>query len=245
MALRRVSFSSGVRRGGRRCAQDTRQGGGVNGVESSGNADRNAEEEDGRGSLCRLSNFRALVLDVAFQPIDVVNWQRAVCMDIFGRADVLEYYNDVVRTPNAAFPLPAVVKVRYYVKDGRSKGGRVALSRRNVLIRDEHTCQYCGRRDHLTIDHVWPQSKGGPWSWDNLVTACEACNSKKGCKTLEQCGMKLRKPPVEPPTSQIARYVRLGFGPEPPSEWEFYLPVERESVASSRQVESDAAKYEV
>jgi 5-methylcytosine-specific restriction endonuclease McrA len=54
------------------------------------------------------------------------------------------------------------------------------LTRRNVLRRDGHRCQYCGSRDRLTLDHVLPKSRGGPDSWDNLVAACVPCNNKKG-----------------------------------------------------------------
>ena len=50
-------------------------------------------------------------------------------------------------------------------------------------------------RSNLTIDHVRPTSKGGDWSWENLVTACVKCNGKKGDSTLKQLGWKLKKQP--------------------------------------------------
>lgn len=56
-------------------------------------------------------------------------------------------------------------------------------------------CRYCGSRKDLTMDHVHPASKGGGWEWENLVTCCFSCNSKKGDKTLEQLGWKLRNQP--------------------------------------------------
>ena len=56
-------------------------------------------------------------------------------------------------------------------------------------------CRYCGVRSNLTIDHVRPTSKGGDWSWENLVTACVKCNGKKGDSTLKQLGWKLKKQP--------------------------------------------------
>ncbi len=55
--------------------------------------------------------------------------------------------------------------------------------------------RYCGVRSNLTIDHVRPTSKGGDWSWENLVTACVKCNGKKGDSTLKQLGWKLKKQP--------------------------------------------------
>ncbi len=53
------------------------------------------------------------------------------------------------------------------------------VNRREVLKRDSHTCQYCGSTKHLTLLHVIPRSKGGQHTWDNVVTACEKCNSIK------------------------------------------------------------------
>lgn len=42
---------------------------------------------------------------------------------------------------------------------------------------------YCGERfdvEALTVDHVQPRMRGGDRSGGNLVTACEACNARKG-----------------------------------------------------------------
>jgi len=52
--------------------------------------------------------------------------------------------------------------------------------RRQVLERDGNTCRYCGRRSsHLSIDHVYPVARGGETTLDNLVAACDQCNSRK------------------------------------------------------------------
>jgi hypothetical protein len=59
---------------------------------------------------------------------------------------------------------------------------KVALTRRNIMIRDRFCCQYCGSKRNLTLDHVHPQSKGGRNTWCNLVTACMVCNQKKGSR---------------------------------------------------------------
>ena len=60
--------------------------------------------------------------------------------------------------------------------------------------------RYCGTKSDLTVDHVIPTSQGGSWSWENLVTACNKCNCKKGSKSLEQLGWKLRKRPQARPS---------------------------------------------
>jgi len=78
----------------------------------------------------------------------------------------------------------------------------VRLTKREVLRRDEYTCQYCGQKTpHLTIDHVIPRSLGGNHTWQNLVAACPACNHRKGGRMVDQAQMHLLREPKEPPTS--------------------------------------------
>jgi 5-methylcytosine-specific restriction endonuclease McrA len=75
------------------------------------------------------------------------------------------------------------------------------LSRRNVLARDDHQCQYCGRHfpaHLLSIDHVFPRSRGGETTWENVVCACLTCNMKKGGRTPHEAHMKLLQTPVRP-----------------------------------------------
>jgi len=72
------------------------------------------------------------------------------------------------------------------------------VNRREVLRRDHHTCQYCGSTHNLTLDHVVPLSRGGSHSWDNVVTACERCNQRKGNRTPEEANMPLRSKPRAP-----------------------------------------------
>ena len=74
-------------------------------------------------------------------------------------------------------------------------------SRRNIFIRDNFTCQYCGKRfcqNNLTIDHVMPKSKGGKTTWANSVTSCSTCNNKKSDKSIENSGMSLLRKPFQP-----------------------------------------------
>jgi 5-methylcytosine-specific restriction endonuclease McrA len=75
---------------------------------------------------------------------------------------------------------------------------RILLSRKNVLRRDGQRCQYCGNRDSLTVDHVYPKSRGGPDTWENLVAACVPCNNRKGNRTPDEANMKLRRRPFRP-----------------------------------------------
>jgi hypothetical protein len=75
------------------------------------------------------------------------------------------------------------------------------LSKPKLLRRDRHTCAYCANvlpeRD-LQAEHIVPQSRGGAWSWMNLVTACGYCNARKAARTPEEAGMPLVYLPYVP-----------------------------------------------
>ncbi|MGD2058879.1 MAG: HNH endonuclease [Anaerolineales bacterium] len=98
---------------------------------------------------------------------------------------------------------------------------RVRLSKREIFRRDGYRCQYCGQsKPSLTLDHVVPRHRGGEYSWTNLVTACPACNLKKGGRTIEQANMRLLRKPIEPRAT--ATYLYGGYVEEN-SEWEQFL----------------------
>ncbi|EER95913.1 hypothetical protein BDA96_02G046800 [Sorghum bicolor] len=145
-----------------------------------------------------LSGFRGLVLDLSYRPVNVVCWKRAICLEFIGKADVLEYYDQTVSSPSGSFYIPAVLRVPQLLQVVKRRRVKQSLSRKNILYRDDFTCQYCSSGDNLTIDHVIPISRGGKWEWENLVTACARCNSRKGQKTPEQANMKLLKIPRAP-----------------------------------------------
>ncbi|MCB0408032.1 MAG: HNH endonuclease [Bdellovibrionales bacterium] len=129
-----------------------------------------------------------------------MNWQKAMILWLQNKVDVLEYHSVQVRSATKAFPLPSVLRLRKYVRPNFSSV-TVKLSRQNLFIRDNHTCQYCGERfpeKLLTIDHVLPVSKGGQHVWTNVVAACGPCNNKKGDLSTEQADMPLRKKPIQP-----------------------------------------------
>lgn len=178
-------------------------------------------------SISVLNRYRALLLDSTYRPVGVTNWQRAVCLDLADKADVLEYYSEdvTVRSVREEFYLPAVLRVRTH----RSKAQHtvVSLSRSNILLRDRYQCQYCGSGRDLTIDHVVPQSKGGGNTWENLVTCCASCNSKKGSKSLEQLRWKLRQTPKEPSIHEIDFLLSMLLGSNNhellPEQWQAYI----------------------
>ncbi len=172
--------------------------------------------------MARLEGFRTLLLDSGCRPLRTLSWQRALTLDLQDRVDVLEYYDEVARTTSTAFQLPAVIRLRQYLRFLRF---RVAFSRRNVFLRDAYQCQYCTRHPaarNLTLDHVLPRSRGGRTSWSNIVTACGSCNRRKGSRTPREANMPLLRDPVQPRTLPTQRGVRkVG---DIPDEWREYLP---------------------
>jgi 5-methylcytosine-specific restriction endonuclease McrA len=94
-----------------------------------------------------------------------------------------------------SMPLPSVIRLMEYI---HIPFERKSLSRKNILLRDHNTCQYCLRvfpPQELTLDHIVPRSQGGDSSWDNLVACCRACNNRKGDRAPEFSGMRLHKKP--------------------------------------------------
>ncbi|XP_010414875.1 PREDICTED: uncharacterized protein LOC104700959 isoform X1 [Camelina sativa] len=177
-----------------------------------------------------LSCFRGLVLDISYRPVNVVCWKRAICLEYMDKADVLEYYDQTVSSPTGSFYIPAVLRVPHLLQVVKRRRVKNSLSRKSILLRDDYTCQYCSSRENLTIDHVIPISRGGEWTWQNLVTACSRCNSRKGQKTVEEAQMKLLKVPKEPKdydivaiplTNAAIRMLRSNKGM--PEEWRRYL----------------------
>lgn len=162
--------------------------------------------------------LRTLVLDNGFQPIAVVSWMEAMRLLITGKAEVVEEHEIEIRTVSQSWKLPSVL--RYLKGIRRKKKTKVAFSRRNILFRDNYECQYCGSKEEPTFDHVIPVSKGGPTSWENVVIACLPCNQKKGSRTPERAGMKLRKKPVLP---DWAPSFVIRLKETDPESWRSYL----------------------
>lgn len=181
-----------------------------------------------------LTHYRGLVLDVSYRPINIVCWKRALCLEILEKADVLEYYDQVINSASRAFAIPAVLRITDYVDAPKRITMRLALKRKNILLRDKYKCQYCNAQDNLTVDHVVPISQGGGFTWQNLVTACSRCNLRKGDKTLSEANMHLLKPPKEPHAvdlrdmpSKYTAYRTLNSSNKLPNEWIDYLPKHR------------------
>lgn len=149
------------------------------------------------GSASSLNGHRpVLVLNQNYEPLHLASVRRAVVLWLSGKAEILETYEYFIASAQQRFPAPSVIRLYQLVKRPPL---RVKLSRREVFARDNYTCQYCGVRTHdLTIDHVIPRSRGGEHSWNNVVSACRACNHRKGGKLLTEARMQLLRQPFEP-----------------------------------------------
>lgn len=143
--------------------------------------------------------MRVLVLNSGWYPVAQCDWQHAFKLIMSGKAKAVEYYEDkFVRTPTEEYPVPAVIHLTSYGSVPRRK---IGYSKLYVFERDKYTCQYCGKKvtqELATIDHVMPRARGGKTTFENTVTACAPCNTRKASKTVEQAGMKLLTAPKKP-----------------------------------------------
>jgi 5-methylcytosine-specific restriction endonuclease McrA len=160
---------------------------------------------------------KVLVLNASYEPLNITSWRRAVVLLLKGKAEQLEHNGHYVY---AGFPLPSVIRLRQYVKVPYKE---IPLTRRNILERDHHTCQYCSYKgEHLTLDHMIPRSRGGGDTWENLVSACVRCNVKKGSRTPKEAGMTLLNQPRKPYSSlhfELLKHTRGNLN----HEWRKYV----------------------
>lgn len=165
---------------------------------------------------------QTLVLNASYEPLKVVCWQRAMTLWAQGKVEIVVEHEKVVRAVSFSFRLPSVVRLLQFVKLKRRPV--VQFTRANIYARDNYTCQYCDVRfppEELTFDHVVPVAQGGTRGWENIATACETCNRKKGARTPAEAGMLLRRAPKRPivPLPQM----RVTIGYRTPEAWRSFL----------------------
>jgi 5-methylcytosine-specific restriction endonuclease McrA len=171
-----------------------------------------------------LDQHRVLVLNADFRPffyapLSTAHWQQVMFLYVKGeqtgipRFNVVEYYPDVFvhgGINKSGVPtrvqLPSVIAHREY----RPPPTRVPMTKYNVFLRDEFTCQYSGekcRPSELSWDHVKPRANGGGTSWDNIVSAKQKINELKDDMTVAQFekahGYKLRGIPRAPTWGEL------------------------------------------
>ncbi len=153
----------------------------------------------------------AHALDEAGAPCDFDSWRR---LPVRQEDDAIPIVGGALRVP----------RVLHLVAYDRAPRLRIRLTRKNLMLRDEHQCQYCLKRPplrDLNIDHVQARSRGGQDTWENLVIACRPCNLKKGWRSPEEAGMKLARRPARPRWA-LSTHLALSTATRFP-EWEPYL----------------------
>jgi len=141
---------------------------------------------------------RTVVLNADYTFLGIVNWKKAVKLYVNKKAEVLKESDRPLRASiDTIRKVPLVMRLVYMVD--HIYRNKVPYSKKNVLVRDRHTCQYCGSKNDITLDHILPSSRGGKSTFLNCVASCKTCNiEKKRDRTPEEAGMTLRKQPHEP-----------------------------------------------
>jgi 5-methylcytosine-specific restriction endonuclease McrA len=167
-----------------------------------------------------MTNLPVLVLNQSYEPLNIYRMRRAVILIYEDKAEMLENGSGFIHSANHAFPIPSVIRLGEMIK--RPHRVERKLTRVEIFRRDHYTCQYCGKETRsLTLDHVLPRYRGGPHTWENVVSACVNCNRKKAGRTPQEAGMKFIHQPTQPhdgsPFYIPARYLPLR------KEWQKYL----------------------
>jgi len=137
--------------------------------------------------------------DGYFESFDFTQWMGRSIQ----RMGSWEPEDDVLRTVRVDVEAPRIIRLLGYDRLPRQ---RIKFNRRNLFARDGNRCQYCNKKfapHELSMDHVVPRSRGGPATWENIVTACLRCNVRKGGRTPQGAGMPLVKQPERPRTSPL------------------------------------------
>jgi len=162
-----------------------------------------------------------LVLNASYEPINICAVRRALVLILKGVASAEEHDGLHIHSHRRVIPLPSVIRLLEY---RRIPHQTRALSRKNILMRDRYTCQYCQRvlpSAELTLDHVIPRSRSGETAWENLVACCHPCNNRKGNRTPEEAGMRLIRQP-RPFSLHTSRHLMRLMG-RSDEQWKKYL----------------------
>jgi 5-methylcytosine-specific restriction endonuclease McrA len=142
---------------------------------------------------------RTLLLNTTFEPLSVLDWKKAVVLLYLGKVEVVSEYDKEIKGVSISIKQPAVIRLLRFVRNTNHVNAK--FSRKNVFLRDDYICQYCGEKfdpKSLTCDHIVPKSRGGVNEWSNIVTSCMRCNLRKGDKLPDEVEMYPMKRPTRP-----------------------------------------------
>lgn len=160
-----------------------------------------------------------LLLNATFEPLRVISRNRAVCLILDGKAEVIEAAPGRIRSANTDYTAPAVIRLLYFVQIPFK--AKIPLNRRTLMARDNHECQVAGcDRIGSTIDHIHPRARGGRHEWTNVALMCPRHNHQKSDRLLSEIGWELKREPSVPVGT---KWVVLGFSVPIQPVWEPYL----------------------
>lgn len=155
-------------------------------------------------------NTPVIVLNADYSFLSTTSWQNAICLLYEGKAETVEETKKIVRNFDRTIEIivPIMIRVVKFIRKRFKQS--VPYSKRNVFMRDNQICQYCGFRiddiNGCTVDHVIPKSHGGKSVFENCVTACKPCNHRKADRTPSQAEMYLKRKPVRPTIGEYIQY---------------------------------------
>lgn len=151
---------------------------------------------DWRRAFSLLYADAAHVVDQEYRSYDFESWREM--SEEMSRSGETVSDRHFIRTPTFRIVIPDVISLRAYDKLPPTQ---VKFTRRNIYEHYGYRCCYCGdrqRTDSLNLEHIIPRSRGGKSDWNNVVTACIPCNTKKGNRLPDEAGMKLLITPNKP-----------------------------------------------
>jgi len=144
-----------------------------------------------------------VLLNSNYSFLGVINWKKAIKLMVKGKAEVIKNSNNKL---NDEYIIPQVLRLVNLVKIVYKN--KIPYSKKNVFIRDRFKCKYCGKKTlKPTVDHVFPQSRGGKSTFENCVCSCKVCNCKKNDMTPKEAKMPiLGQQPHHPSVMEFLRH---------------------------------------
>jgi 5-methylcytosine-specific restriction endonuclease McrA len=150
--------------------------------------------------------MKVILLNQDYSYINSISVRRALKLLAKGKVTVEKYSERVIRTATEEIVVPMILRLVYLVRQIYRKA--VTWSKRNVMVRDAFKCVYCGSKEDLNIDHVFPQSKGGKSTFENTVTSCVNCNNRKGDRTLREAKMFFKERNYTPYQPTVMEFIK-------------------------------------
>ncbi len=165
-----------------------------------------------------MTHTPVLLLNQNYEPLTILKLKRAIALMYLNKVDLIENEDGrYIRSLRLTYPAPSVIRLKYFIKIKRKE---IPLTKRNIIKRDNHQCQYCGKKiGVMTADHIIPKATGGEDTWENLVCACLECNNRKGSRTPQTAAMTLIKKPKRPNYFTFVLH-ELGY---PNAKWRPFL----------------------